>query len=139
MKTIQEVSKLVGLPISSLHYYEREKMVQPQRGENNYRYYSDNDVKRLKLIKVLRYYHFSIEESRCVLNNYIGFEEGKDTAQQAVAFFENKIADIRQIILGYETLLQLISHLPLMNDVLELAGKTKQTEDFINKLLEALI
>lgn len=139
MKTIHEVSKIVDMSISTLHYYEREKMIQPQRGANNYRYYTDSDVKQLKLIKVLRHYHFSIEESRCVVKNYTDFEKGADTSQQAITFFENKLADIRQIILGYETLIQLINHLPLMNNITEATEKNRQTEEVIHRLFEQLV
>lgn len=139
MKTIHEVSKIVAMSISTLHYYEREKMIQPYRGKNNYRYYTEKNVRQLKLIKVLRQYHFSIEEIRCILKNYTDFENGKDTSQQAITFFEKKLVDIHQIILGYETLIQLINHLPLMNGLTETTEKTRQTEELIDRLFEQFV
>jgi DNA-binding transcriptional MerR regulator len=42
--SIGEFSKLTGLPIDTLRFYEKQRLVFPQRDSNNRRYYTDNDV-----------------------------------------------------------------------------------------------
>ncbi|MHC5227870.1 MerR family transcriptional regulator [Enterococcus sp. LJL99] len=46
---VQEVSDLIGLPISTLHYYERIGIITPKRTANNYRDYSEKDVGETKV------------------------------------------------------------------------------------------
>lgn len=61
--TIKDVSKLTGLTIKSIRYYEEKGLIHVLRNdENDYRKYTEEDVERLKLIKILRYIDFSIEE-----------------------------------------------------------------------------
>lgn len=61
--TIKEVEKQTGLTAKSIRYYESKKLITVERNEeNSYRSYSENEVKRLKQIKLFRYLDFSIEE-----------------------------------------------------------------------------
>ena len=60
---IKDVEKLTGLSQRSIRLYEEKGLLEVRRDEDNqYRYYSEEDVERLKLIRVLRYFDFSIEE-----------------------------------------------------------------------------
>lgn len=52
--TISEISRLFGIGIDSLRYYERLGVVSPQRGSNGYRLYDLDDMYKLSLIKDLR-------------------------------------------------------------------------------------
>ncbi len=52
--TISEISRLFGIGIDSLRYYERIGVVSPQRGANGYRLYDLDDMYKLSLIKDLR-------------------------------------------------------------------------------------
>ena len=52
--TISEISRLFGIGIDSLRYYERLGAVTPQRGSNGYRLYDLDDIYKLSLIKDLR-------------------------------------------------------------------------------------
>lgn len=61
--TIKEAEKLTGLTIKSIRYYEEKGLIDIGRNiENDYRNYTEEDIERLKLIKVLRYINFSIED-----------------------------------------------------------------------------
>ena len=67
--TIKEVEKLTGLTAKSIRFYEAKKLITVGRNEGNaYRDYSEEDVSRLKRIKVFRYLDFSIEEIGQLLN-----------------------------------------------------------------------
>ena len=52
--TISEVSRLFGIGIDSLRYYERLGIVTPARAANGYRIYSLSDMYKLACIKELR-------------------------------------------------------------------------------------
>ena len=66
--TINDVEKIVNLTKKSIRYYEEKGLITPTRLENDYRDYSDEDVQRLKYIKVYRYIGFSIKEIEVLLN-----------------------------------------------------------------------
>lgn len=52
--SIGEFSKLTGLGIHTLRYYEQENLIIPQRNGANRRRYSDNDKKWIDFIKRLK-------------------------------------------------------------------------------------
>ena len=52
--TISEVSRLFGIGIDSLRYYERLGIIAPRRAFNGYRHYELDDMFKLSLIKDLR-------------------------------------------------------------------------------------
>lgn len=52
---IKEVEQLVGIGRANIRYYEKEGLLNPTRNnENNYREYTEEDVRQLQRIKVLR-------------------------------------------------------------------------------------
>ena len=52
---IKEVETLVGLTSKNIRYYEDVGLIKPNRNnENSYRIYSNDDLKKLKIIKFLR-------------------------------------------------------------------------------------
>lgn len=61
--TIKDVEKLTGLTAKSIRYYESKNLIAVARNEeNSYRSYTEDDVNRLRWIKMFRYLDFSIEE-----------------------------------------------------------------------------
>lgn len=59
---IKEVENLLSVSRSNIRFYEKEGLITPERGENNYRNYSEADIAMLKKIIVLRKLGFSVEE-----------------------------------------------------------------------------
>lgn len=60
---IKDVEKLTGLTAKSIRYYESMGLLSVKRNEeNDYRYYTEDNVYQLKKIKLLRYLGFSIQE-----------------------------------------------------------------------------
>jgi len=41
--TIKEVEQILGLPRATVRFYEKEGLIEPKRGENGYRDYSQMD------------------------------------------------------------------------------------------------
>lgn len=76
MYTISQFSKLCNLTVKALRYYDTEGMLKPsfRKAENQYRYYSDEDLKTAQMIHYLRSLEFSIMEIKDILDN----NEGED-------------------------------------------------------------
>ena len=62
--TIKELEQRTGLPRTSIRFYEQEELLHPERKENNYRDYSEEDVRTLKKIKLLRQLSLDLEDIR---------------------------------------------------------------------------
>ncbi|WP_421016918.1 MerR family transcriptional regulator [Furfurilactobacillus cerevisiae] len=54
MYSIGEFSKLVGMPIDTLRYYEKLDLITPARSHTNKREYSDADIHWIAFIKRLK-------------------------------------------------------------------------------------
>ena len=52
--TIKELERQTGLPRTTIRFYEQEGLIAPERRENNYRDYSEEDAATLEKIKLLR-------------------------------------------------------------------------------------
>lgn len=62
---INEVEKIIGITKKNIRFYEEQGLLSPGRNmENGYRNYSDDDVERLRQIKILRKLGLPIEEIR---------------------------------------------------------------------------
>lgn len=55
MKTVKEVSQLVGLSVRTLHYYDEIDLLKPTLvGDNGYRFYDDYALAQLQDILLFR-------------------------------------------------------------------------------------
>ena len=64
MYRISQFSKISGLTVKAIRYYDQENILQPtfRNEDNQYRYYNEEDLKKSQLIKSLRSLDFSIME-----------------------------------------------------------------------------
>ena len=69
---IGEFSKLTGIPIRTLRYYDSIDLFKPSEVDlfTNYRYYKEEQVKDLELINELKEVGFTVEEMRDNWNNF---------------------------------------------------------------------
>ena len=67
--TIGELQKIYGYGVDSLRYFERKGLLHPKRGENRYRYYSNDDYWMLNLTRNLRNAGLSVEQISTYLEN----------------------------------------------------------------------
>lgn len=65
---IKEIEKLTGIKSTNIRFYEKEGLFVPQRTKNNYRSYTEEDVKTLERIKTLRLLGVSVEDIRRLTN-----------------------------------------------------------------------
>ena len=76
MKTIKEVSGLTGISEQNIRYYERQKLLFPKRNqENAYREYSEEDINRLKMIRLFRKLDMPMADIRKLFKGEVTLED----------------------------------------------------------------
>ena len=66
---IGELAKQTGLAVRTLRYYSDLGLLQPvQRGNNGYRYYSQNTSRQVEFIKKAQAIGFTLEEIKTILD-----------------------------------------------------------------------
>ncbi len=89
---IGELAEAVGLPISTIRFYERRGLLDDahmDRHGNNYRVYNAHAVERLTLIKQMQRAGITLNEIHAHIANY---EADAYTAAQKCQFFSQKLA-----------------------------------------------
>ncbi len=112
---IGEISKLYGIGVDSLRYYEEMGLIHPVRSESGYRLYSDRDIWRLNVIRDLRELGFGTDSIR----HYLDFQN-TDTAlamlaqeQQAIAKKMRMLEDLQKNVQGRMENIRIARALPL--------------------------
>lgn len=92
---IKEVENLLSVSRSNIRFYEKEGLINPERGKNNYRNYSRSDVAMLKKIIVLRKLGFTVEEIS-------GMQKGElllaDAVKKDIARLEDEIETLQSAL-----------------------------------------
>ena len=88
---MKEIEAKCGLTRANIRYYEKEGLLTPVRRENGYRDYSEEDLKLLKRIRLLRELGISLEEIRQL----------KECPEQLKQVLERRLTDMEQEILGW--------------------------------------
>ncbi|HBU82890.1 MAG TPA: MerR family DNA-binding transcriptional regulator [Paenibacillus sp.] len=65
---INEISKLYGIGVDALRYYEKLGLLQPRRDGNGYRLYSLQDMYKLNIIRDLRQLDFTMQQIKAYLD-----------------------------------------------------------------------
>lgn len=74
--SINELEQLTGITKQNIRFYEKKGLLHPARNpDNNYREYTQDDLMRLKTIKLLRKLDFSLEDIRALLQNGSSLEQ----------------------------------------------------------------
>lgn len=82
MKTVNEVSKLVGVSIRTLQYYDNIGLLHPSHyTEAGYRLYNNTDLERLQQILLFRELDFPLKEIKGLIESP-DFNKGKALEQQ---------------------------------------------------------
>lgn len=104
MYQISQFSKISGLTVKALRYYDEQGMLKPSYRDKNtlYRYYDENDLKKAQLIRLLRSLDFSILEIKEVL-------EMVNNEADLTYILQEKIANIKENILREKALIKRIN------------------------------
>ena len=69
MYLIKYVSEISGVSVRTLHHYDEIGLLSPQKKENGYRYYSEEDISFLQMILFYKYLGFSLKKIKELLKN----------------------------------------------------------------------
>ncbi len=64
-----EVCKIINVSTKSLRIYEEYEIVVPKRKSNNYRDYSEDDLLKLRTLKLLKELGFSLKDIKVLIDN----------------------------------------------------------------------
>lgn len=69
MKTVHEVSRITGISVRTLHYYDEIGLLPPDRiTEAGYRLYGEESLKKLRSILLFRELQFPLKEIKAILS-----------------------------------------------------------------------
>ncbi|AET69631.1 putative transcriptional regulator [Desulfosporosinus orientis DSM 765] len=127
MYTIGQFSKIGKVSTKTLRYYDQINLLKPVQvdPENQYRYYSDQQVLIILLISELKEYGLKLEEIRAILD--------EQNAELLKEFLRNKIQEIDKEV---EKNLKLRSSIELKLVKIESGGKLMETKDLKVELKE---
>ena len=70
MRTVKEVSKLTGISVRTLHYYDEIGLFRPtDKNEAGYRLYDDKALETLQQILFFREFDIPLKEIKAVMEN----------------------------------------------------------------------
>lgn len=98
MLTVNEVSKLTGVSVRSLHHYDAIGLLKPAKvTEAGYRLYGDDELKRLQNILLFRELQFPLKQIRTILDSP-EFDQQEALAQQ-IRLLELQLKHTQELIL----------------------------------------
>lgn len=105
---IGQAAEQTKLPAKTIRYYEDIGLVRPDRQDNGYRSYSDQDVHKLRFLQRARRLGFTIDECRQLLSLYEDCHRAsadvKEVAERHLADIEAKIAELQELQATLRTL-----------------------------------
>ena len=92
--TISELAKAADIPTTTLRYYERIRLVEPEdRSCGNYRLYGDQSLKKLKFIRAAQAIGFTLEDVKSLLAD----DEGNaPTCGNVRGLIEARLTDVEE-------------------------------------------
>lgn len=130
---INEVEKLLSVSRSNIRFYEKEGLLTPDRAENNYRNYSEENINELKKILNLRKLGFTVEEIKYLQDGKLSFEDAVNTN---ILRLENELdtlktaLEMNKFLLNKNTTFDTINHDQLWNDITNAEEQGNQFIDF---------
>lgn len=101
MKT-SDLERELGLSKHTIRYYEKEGFIDPQRDDNGYRDYSDEDLQTLRLVKFLRNLNVSVDDVKAVINGQLNFHECLEVNKVHLEKQMESMKGIKQTIENYQ-------------------------------------
>ena len=113
MLRIGEFSKLTGVPIRTLRYYDEIDLFKPAEIDlfTDYRYYNENQIKDLDLINKLKSVGFTLEEIKTNWNKFTN-----EIMENKKKELEGKVSDINENIKELDKLRSTIVNGRFIND-----------------------
>ena len=134
MKSIKEAEQITGITTQNIRYYEKQKLLTPKRNRgNSYREYSDEDINRLKMIRLFRSLDMPIGDIRRMFDGEVSLE---DTIRLQMRRLENEREKLAAALDFCGTIKENIAYGKpgaSMDEIIE-AAKRANIHDFIQEL-----
>ena len=111
---IKEVQEKLKISSYTLRYYEKMRLIQPNRDENGYRSYNEEDIHKIERIMFLRDINVPIEDIKDILDNNVTFQDVLEnhiqkvnTEIEALQYIKNMCEDLKK------------KNIPLLDQVIE--------------------
>lgn len=129
--SIRQVSELLHMPKDTLRYYDKLELVSPSRGENRYRYYTEQDILDLQYIETMKYADFTLAEIRQFFS-YLRSLASDDDCLNIERLLEDKKLEYKQKINIYKSMVTLV------DEMLHVKNQIKSPDD-IGKANELVV
>ena len=135
--TVKEVSKLLNIPVSKLHYYENKKLIMPKRDKNNYRIFEKEDIMKIKCILILKNLNFSIPKIKELVTLYETCESNSGSRNLIEEIYGEQIREMERKREEYTNLINLFKIILLFKKPED--GKEKEADKLIEKIYNTYI
>lgn len=100
--TISQVAKAANLPATTVRYYERVGLVEPEdRSAGNYRLYSEESLRKLKFIRSAQAIGFTLDDVKALLstpdNTAVSCREVQSLIEERLAEVTERLNDLRHV------------------------------------------
>ena len=100
--TIGELAKAVGVPSSTLRYYERIRLLQPEgRSSGNYRLYGEGSLERVRFIRAAQSTGFELQDVAALLELRDGVAEPcrdvQTLIEERLAKLDERMREMRRV------------------------------------------
>ncbi len=100
--SVGEMAKRAGVPVSTLHYYEAEGLIESWRTPANHRRYDRRELRRIAIVRVAMTAGVSLSEVKEVLdriprNRAVKMQDWEDAAQPWVAVLDERITMLQRL------------------------------------------
>ena len=125
---IREFSKLTGVTVRTLHYYDEQGILKPHhKNHSGYRFYSHNELTYLQKISALKYMGFNLNQIKnMLLNNQSDWLKSLNTQANLI---QNNISKLQHRLIIID---QSINN-PTKNNQIDLQNINNFLITFMNK------
>lgn len=88
---IGDISRETGFGIHTLRFYEKKKLIFPNRDYRNRRIYSENDLFRLKILKNFKVIGTSLKDIESYFHLFDKYKEGREERKKFLLAEKDKI------------------------------------------------
>lgn len=120
---INEVEKQLNISSYTLRYYEKMNLIKPQRDENGYRHYSEEDIKKLNKIRFLREMEIPLGDIQAILSEEKTFQDVLKEHLKTIDLQMQSLQVVKELCQKLNA-----QELPLMEDFIEKQQMNKSHE-----------
>ena len=100
--TISQLARAADVPVSTLRYYERVALLEPEdRSLGNYRLYTAESLRRLRFIRAAQAIGFTLDDVKLLLGtqdrSMPSCHEVQLLIEQRLADIDNRLSDLRRV------------------------------------------